>query len=159
MRQSDAKSPSPQMRTGLDSAVTPHRRQRTSSHILSSLWAHVLLFPPHSLCSLRAHRRPGFPLEHSRAEPVRARKPALLSARDAPLLEFQVIYPIASFRVLLKCHLLREASFGCFFPFFFFGLPKTYGVPRPGIESKPALQPTPQLQQYQILNPLHWAGD
>jgi len=32
-------------------------------------------------------------------------------------------------------------------------------VPWLGIESKPQLQPTPQLQQSQILNQLHWAGD
>ena len=32
-------------------------------------------------------------------------------------------------------------------------------VPGPGIESEPKLQPTPQLQQYRILNPLHRARD
>ena len=31
-------------------------------------------------------------------------------------------------------------------------------VPGPGIESDPPLQPTPQLRQCQILNPLHWVG-
>ena len=35
----------------------------------------------------------------------------------------------------------------------------TYEIPGPGIESKPQLQPTPQLQQHQILNALHWAKD
>ena len=29
-------------------------------------------------------------------------------------------------------------------------------VPRPGIESELQLKPMPQLQQHQILNPLHW---
>ena len=32
-------------------------------------------------------------------------------------------------------------------------------VPRPGVESELQVEPTPQLQQSQILNPLHWAGD
>ena len=32
-------------------------------------------------------------------------------------------------------------------------------VPRPGIEPKPQLQLTPQLQQRQILNPLRQARD
>ena len=32
-------------------------------------------------------------------------------------------------------------------------------VPRPGIESKPQLQFTLQLQQHHVLYPLHWAGD
>ena len=41
---------------------------------------------------------------------------------------------------------------------FFFWLPKAYGVPRPGIRSKPLLPPKPQLQQHQILNPLCRAG-
>ena len=30
-------------------------------------------------------------------------------------------------------------------------------IPQPGIKSKPHLRPT--VQQHQILNPLHWAGD
>ena len=33
------------------------------------------------------------------------------------------------------------------------------GVPGPGTESKLQLQPTPQLWQYKIYNPLCWAGD
>ena len=33
------------------------------------------------------------------------------------------------------------------------------GVPRPGIKSEPQLQPTPQLWQGQILNPLFQAED
>ena len=32
-------------------------------------------------------------------------------------------------------------------------------VPRPGMESKPELWPTPQLREQQILNPLHWVED
>ena len=32
-------------------------------------------------------------------------------------------------------------------------------VPRPGVESKPKLQPTQQLWQQQILNPLHYVRD
>ena len=45
--------------------------------------------------------------------------------------------------------------------FFLFWLPwgiKSFGVPEPGIKSKPELWPTPQLQQRQILNPLCLAG-
>ena len=34
--------------------------------------------------------------------------------------------------------------------FFFFGCPAAYGVLRPGIRSKPLLQPRPQLQQHWI---------
>ena len=32
-------------------------------------------------------------------------------------------------------------------------------VPRPGTESQPQRRPSPQLQQHQILNPLHQAGN
>ena len=46
-----------------------------------------------------------------------------------------------------------------FFFFFFFSRPTPYGVPRPGIKSKLELQPTLQLWQQQILNPLHRVGD
>lgn len=46
-----------------------------------------------------------------------------------------------------------------FFFFSFFGRPAAYGVARPGIRSKPRLQPKPQVQQSLILNPLCWAGD
>ena len=46
-----------------------------------------------------------------------------------------------------------------FFSFSFFGLSMAYGIPRPGIRSKPQLWPTPQLWQCWILNPLCWAGD
>ena len=47
-----------------------------------------------------------------------------------------------------------------FFLFFFKWLhPWHVEVPRPGIESKPQLQPTPQLRQSWILNPLCWPGD
>ena len=45
-----------------------------------------------------------------------------------------------------------------FFPPFF-GHPKAYGVPRPGIRSQPELQPTSQVWERWILNPLAWAGD
>ena len=48
-------------------------------------------------------------------------------------------------------------AFPLFF-FFFFGHPMAYGVPGPGIRSKPQLQPKPQLWQCWILNPLCWAG-
>ena len=37
--------------------------------------------------------------------------------------------------------------------FFFFGFPLVYGVPRPGIRSKPEVQPALQLRQPQILEP------
>ena len=43
--------------------------------------------------------------------------------------------------------------------FFIFGHPAAYGVPGPGIRSKPKSQPLPQVQQCQILNPLCWPGD
>ena len=45
------------------------------------------------------------------------------------------------------------------FSFFFFFWPNyRYEVPRPGIRSEPQLWPRLQLQQCQILDPLHWAG-
>ena len=37
---------------------------------------------------------------------------------------------------------------------YFFHCPVAYGIPRPGIRSKPQMRPKPQLQQCQILNPL-----
>ena len=37
--------------------------------------------------------------------------------------------------------------------------PRHMEVPSPGMESKLELQPTPQLQQQRILNPLCWARD
>ena len=43
----------------------------------------------------------------------------------------------------------REPSVFGFF--FLVGCPQTYGVPRPGMRSKPHLQPMPQLQQRQSL--------
>lgn len=49
-----------------------------------------------------------------------------------------------------------EGLLGAFF-FFFFGGPTAYGVLGSGIESKPELQPIPQLWQRRILNPLHHA--
>ena len=42
---------------------------------------------------------------------------------------------------------------------FFFCHPKAYGVPEPETESELQLRLMPQLQQCQILNPLHQAGD
>ena len=54
------------------------------------------------------------------------------------------------------------------FPFLFFPLlsspflsfrPTAYGVPGPGIRSKPQLQPVLQLWEHRILNPLGWARD
>ena len=36
----------------------------------------------------------------------------------------------------------------------FVGCPAAHGVPKPGIRSEPQLQPKPQVQQHQILNPL-----
>ena len=45
-----------------------------------------------------------------------------------------------------------------YFFFFFWLCPWRAEVPGPGIQSKPQLPPIPQLQQHQILNPLHWAG-
>ena len=41
---------------------------------------------------------------------------------------------------------------------FFFGCPVAYGVPGPGIRSKPRLWPQLQLQQCWILNPVCRAG-
>ena len=52
-----------------------------------------------------------------------------------------------------------EAIFCTFFFFFIFGYHTAYGVPRPAIRSEVQLQPKPQLQQCEILNPLCWAGD
>ena len=43
--------------------------------------------------------------------------------------------------------------------FFFFGCLVAYGIPRPGIISKPQLWPKLQLKQHQILNPLLRATD
>ena len=62
--------------------------------------------------------------------------------------------------------LKRTSLNGCFyllksllFLIFFFGCLAAYGVSRPGIRSKLQVQPKPQLQQCQILNPLCRAGD
>ena len=61
-------------------------------------------------------------------------------------------YPL-TYRLIFVLHL------GFFFLFLFFGHPAAYGVPRPGIRSKPLFCPMPQLQQRWILNPLCWARD
>ena len=45
------------------------------------------------------------------------------------------------------------------FFFFIFGCSKAYGIPKPGIRSEPHLQPKPQPQQCQILDPLCWGRD
>ena len=45
------------------------------------------------------------------------------------------------------------------FPIFCGHTCSTWKFPRPGTESEPPLQPTPQLQQCWILNPVHLAGD
>ena len=61
--------------------------------------------------------------------------------------------------ILLVC---RHWGFVCFFVLFcfvFLAAPVAYGIPRPGAEPQLHLQPMPQLQQCQILNLLHWAGD
>ena len=47
----------------------------------------------------------------------------------------------------------------CFVLFLFFGCPVAYGVPRPGISSKPQFWPNLQLWQRQTLNLLCRAGD
>ena len=52
-------------------------------------------------------------------------------------------------------------SYQCWFFFSFFpflAMPMAMEVPRPGIKSKPQLQPVPQLWQCQILNLLHHSG-
>ena len=41
----------------------------------------------------------------------------------------------------------------------FFGCPTAYGVSQPETESETELQPTPQLRQHRIFNPLCLAGD
>ena len=46
-----------------------------------------------------------------------------------------------------------------FFLLFFFGHTMTYGVPQPGIRSKPQVQPKLHLHQCWILNPLCQARD
>ena len=50
-----------------------------------------------------------------------------------------------------------------FFFFFFFlaflAAPMAYGSSQVRVEFEPQLQPRPQLQQHQILNPLCWARD
>ena len=50
-------------------------------------------------------------------------------------------------------------SLSKFFFFSFFSCPAAYGVPRPGIRSKPRSGPKSQLWQCWILNPLCQAGD
>ena len=55
--------------------------------------------------------------------------------------------------------MFHELTILFFFFFLFFGCPEAYGVPGPGIGSKPLLQPIPQLQQCQILNLLCGAKD
>ena len=54
----------------------------------------------------------------------------------------------------LLCHQLNSCS--AYYLFIYLFLPHTWhmAVPRPGIESKLQLQPTPQLWQHRIFNPL-----
>ena len=51
------------------------------------------------------------------------------------------------------------ASYFVFWIFFFLIIPMAYESSRAKDESKPQVQPMPQLWQHQILNPLLWAGD
>ena len=53
---------------------------------------------------------------------------------------------------LCLCHILCKSLFPLFWPY-----PWYMEVPRPGIEFESQLQPTPQLQQHRILNPLHYS--
>ena len=55
--------------------------------------------------------------------------------------------------------MVKYFPFVLFFFFFFFGCPRAYGVSRPGIRSKPQLQPKQWLRQCLVLNPLCWARD
>ena len=55
----------------------------------------------------------------------------------------------------------RETKYSgyCLFFIFFAGRPVAYGVPGPGVRSQQPLQPTHQLWQHRILNPLCPARD
>ena len=59
------------------------------------------------------------------------------------------------------CIRVRTANIGVFFfcLFLIFDHPMPYGVPGPEVRSEMQLPPKLQLQQYQILNPMSWAGN
>ena len=62
--------------------------------------------------------------------------------------------------VVTESILTKKLAVMFYFIFFsFLAAPLAYGSSQAGIKSEPELGPMPQLQQHQILNPLHQAGD